>query len=374
MSTTFYVATRKGLFRVSRKAKEASWRITHTAFLGDNVSVILPDPRDGRLYAALDHGHFGVKIHRSKDDGESWEECSAPAYPPKPEGEVSVCPQSGIQIPWTLKLVWALEAGGKDQPGTLWCGTLPGGLFRSTDRGSSWQLNEALWYEPQRKRWFGGGRDFPGIHSICVDPGDSKHVTVAVSCGGVWKTTDGGASWVCSATGMRAEYMPPEQAGDPVIQDPHRMVQCPAAPDHLWVQHHNGVFRSTNGATSWQEIKTVKPSVFGFAVAVHPNDPKTAWTVPALKDEKRIPVDGKVVVARTRDGGESFEVLRNGLPQEHAYDLTFRHALDVDETGDRLAFGTTTGAVWVSENGGDRWECVSAHLPPVHALRFVKPA
>jgi photosystem II stability/assembly factor-like uncharacterized protein len=149
------------------------------------------------------------------------------------------------------------------------------------------------------------------------------------------------------------------------------MVQCPAQPDVLWVQHHNGIFRSTSGGRSWTEIESATPSRFGFAVAVHPRDGDTAWFVPAIKDEHRIPVAGQVVVTRTRDGGKSFEVLRKGLPQEHAYDLTFRHALDIDPSGDRLAFGTTTGSVWVSEDQGDSWQAVSEHLPPVHALRFV---
>ena len=114
----------------------------------------------------------------------------------------------------------------------------------------------------------------------------------------------------------------------------------------------------------------MKPSVFGFGVAVHPREPDTAWFVPAVKDECRVPVDGKVVAARTRDGGKSFEVLREGLPQEHAYDLVYRHALDIDESGDRLAFGSTTGGLWVTENQGDSWTAISTHLPPIYAVRF----
>jgi hypothetical protein len=112
------------------------------------------------------------------------------------------------------------------------------------------------------------------------------------------------------------------------------------------------------------------PSKFGFAVAAHPRDPDTAWFVPAIKDERRVPVDGKVVVARTRDGGRSFEVLKNGLPQRHAYDLVWRHALAVDETGELLAFGSTSGGLWISENGGDSWTMPEARLPPIAAVRF----
>jgi hypothetical protein len=107
-------------------------------------------------------------------------------------------------------------------------------------------------------------------------------------------------------------------------------------------------------------------------VAVHPKDPKTAWFVPAFKDEKRCPLDGRVVVNRTSDGGKSFETLSKGLPQTHAYDLVYRHGLDIDETGNRLAFGSTTGSVWVSEDGGESWQTVSSNLPPVYGVRFVK--
>jgi hypothetical protein len=76
------------------------------------------------------------------------------------------------------------------------------------------------------------------------------------------------------------------------------------------------------------------------------------------------------VVARTRDGGASFEVLRRGLPQRHVYDLVWRHALDVDAGGEVLAFGSTTGGLWISENGGDSWNAVEARLPPVAVVRF----
>ena len=371
MSDRALLATRKGFFVVERGGG-AKWDISHWAFLGDNVSMILRDPRDGTIYAALNHGHFGVKVHRSTDEGRLWEQCATPAYPPMPEGyEPPPNPMSGKPIPWNLEMIWCLEPGGSDQPGVIWAGTLPGGLFRSYDRGQTWELNRPLWDRPERGQWFGGGYDYPGIHSIIVDPADSDHVFVAVSCVGVWETTDGGDSWRCKTDGMRAEYMPPEQQFDPIIQDPHRVVHCPADLKCMWAQHHNGIFRTTDGGAKWQELVGVPVSSFGFAVAVHPREPGTAWFVPGIKDEKRIPVDGRVVVTRTRDGGRTFDVLSEGLPSRHAYDLVYRHALEVDESGDRLMFGSTTGSLWVSENQGDTWHCISEHLPPIHAVRFV---
>jgi hypothetical protein len=367
MSDRLYLATRKGLF--TAEPNGSGWAITAAAFLGDNVQMVLPDPRDGALYACLGHGHFGVKVHRSRDGGRTWDQVATPTYPARPEG-VEERDAWGKPFEWKLERVWALEAGLADEPGVLWAGTIPGGLFRSGDGGASWDLVRPLWDHPLRKQWFGGGADLPGIHSICVHPQSGRHLTLGVSCGGVWVTADGGASWDCRADGMWAAYMPPEQKNNPNLQDPHRVVQCRAAPECLWAQHHNGVFRTTDGAASWHEVTNVPPSTFGFAVAVHPDDPDTAWFVPAIKDEKRIPVDGRVVVARTRDGGRTFSELRRGLPQEHAYDLAYRHALDIDASGRRLAFGSTTGSAWVSDDQGDSWRALGEHLPPVYCVRF----
>lgn len=358
MSDRLLLGTRKGLFDMRRQ--NGAWATDKPAFLGQPVSMVLRDPRDKTLYAALALGHFGTHLHRSSDDGKSWTEVACPAFA-KVEGD--------DKAP-SVSLIWSLEPGGRDEPGLLWAGTIPGGLFQSRDRGDTWSLVEPLWNTPERAKWGGGGYDQPGIHSICVHPGDARRLTLAVSTGGVWLSDDAGASWRLGGPGMYAEYMPPEGRDDPLMQDVHRMVQSPTRPDVIWAQHHNGVFRSTDNAASWQEITAIKPAKFGFAVAVHPADPETAWFVPGIKDELRIPVDGALVVARTRDGGRTFTVLRDGLPQQNAYDLVYRHGLAVDETGNRLAMGSTTGHLWISENAGDSWTQAGANLPPIACVRF----
>ncbi len=363
--STLLVSTRKGLFVVEGVGKEA--RITRATFLGDNVPLTLVDRRDGSWYAVLDHGHFGVKLHRSEDRGETWTEIAIPTYPPKPEGFVDK-DMWGREREWATKNIWALAAA-PDADGALWCGTMPGGLFRSEDRGASWQLIEALWNHPSRVKWNGGGADHAAIHSICVDPRDPKMVVVAVSSGGVWRTKDGGGSWEPHTKGMRAGYVPPEQAEWPENQDPHCVVQCPSAPKVFWCQHHMGIWRSDNDLESWTELHA-KPSSFGFPVAVHPKDPNTAWFVPSHSDQKRAPIEGEVVVTRTRDGGKSFEILREGLPQRFAYDLVYRHALDIGADGHQLAFGSTTGNLWLTSDQGDHWHCVENHLPPVYSVRY----
>jgi hypothetical protein len=261
--------------------------------------------------------------------------------------------------------IWSMEA----RNGTVWAGTLPGGLFRSDDGGASWTLNDALWNRPERAEWFGGGYDVPGIHSICPHPTRDGELLVGVSCGGVWITRDDGQTWSVHCDGMHAAYMPPDQADNPNTQDPHRVVRCASAPDVLWTQHHCGIWKSADNAGRWEEVKAPLSS-FGFAVAVHPSRPETAWFVPGVADQQRIPVEGQLVVNRTRDGGKSFETLREGLPQEACYDLTYRHGLDIAPDGEQLLMGTTTGSLWATTNGGDSWSTVSNHLPPIYAVRF----
>ena len=361
---TLLIATRKGLFVLHGEGAE--WAIAAHHFLGEPVTSVLVDARDGAWYAALRLGHFGVKLHRSADRGQTWQETAAPAFPLKP----TQGPDADDTTPWSVDLIWSLAAVGPDQPGVLWAGCIPAGLFRSTDAGASWTLNTPLWNQPGRREWFGGGYDHAGIHSIVVDPRDARHVTVAVSCGGVWQTRDAGAHWILTAQGMTADYLPAESADDGNTQDPHCMVQCAANPDALWVQHHCGIYRSTDGGQRWGGIAAPAPSGFGFAVACDPHNPQRAWFVPAQADVCRFPVDGRLVVTRTDDGGASFQTFSSGLPQTHAYHLVYRHGLDVSADGQTLALASTTGGLWVSADAGEHWHPVSNDLPPVASVRW----
>ncbi len=367
MAGQLLVSTRKGLFTLERR--NGTLAVADAAFLGQPVTIAMHDPRDGSSYAGLRLGHFGCKLHR-RDAGGQWQEIACPAYPPKPDdAPVVKDPMRGEEIPWKVDQLWSL-AIDPSRDGGLWCGTIPGGLFHSSDRGGTWALNMPLWSHPSRGKWFAGGYDWPGIHSILTHDARPRSVILGISCGGVWRSEDAGATWANASHGMRAAYMPPELAGDPDTQDPHLVVQCRDQPDALWTQHHNGIFRTTDGGKSWREITTATPSAFGFAVAVDPADPDTAWFVPAEKDEVRIPVAARVVVTRTRDGGKSFDVLTEGLPQQHAYDLFYRHALALDPAGQTLAIGSTTGSLWFSDDRGDSWRHITAHLPPIYALTW----
>lgn len=386
------LGTRKGTLILDKKA--GSWVPRPIAHAGLSISYAAADPRDGTLWVAMDHAHWGPKLSRSKDDGATWDHLNDIGYPkgaryveqhlPTPD-QLPEAERPTAYKDATLLKVWVLGFGGADEPGTIHAGTLPGGLFTSRDGGSSWELNRPLWDHESRggdlskgeatsKNQWGGtpaaaayGEFVPGIHSVVVDPRDSRRILVAVSCAGVLESRDGGRTWAGRNRGMLNDYLP-----DPNAEwghDPHFMTICRGAPDWLWQQNHTGVFVSQDGAATWSRVSKPEDGVhFGFPVAVDERDGRTAWVVPAKGDDQRMTLDGGLCVARTTDGGVSWQTLRKGLPQEHAYDVVYRHALDVH--GDTLCFGSTTGNVFVSEDRGESWQCVGHHFPPVHSVRF----
>jgi len=355
MKNTLLLGTRKGL--VVYKKETNGWEFHSQHFLGIPVTYAIKNEHNGIWWACLDHGHWGCKMHWSKNEGATWQEIEAPKYP---EGEVVK-----DEIPAKLEYIWSLAFDGEK----IYVGTIPGGLFVSEKAGDDFKLVEGLWNHPSRqKHWFGGGFDHAGIHSIIIDSQDSNRILVGISCAGVFETTDGGNTWEVRNKGLRADFLPEPDAE--VGQDPHIVVAAPSNPDVLWQQNHCGIFRSTNGARSWEEItENGGPAKFGFAIAVDENDADTAWVVPAVSDEVRVAVDTALCVCHTEDGGKSWTALRNGLQQENCFDITFRHALDI--TGNTLAFGTTNGNLYLSEDRGGDWHCWSNHLSPVYSVRFV---
>ncbi len=365
---TLLLGTRKGLIVYERKP--SGWSLTRVAHAGIPVAYAAADSRDGTMWACLDHGHWGQKLSRSRDHGATWEEVPAPKYP---DGEVisEGFPVEGVerkQIPATLRYLWVFQEGGRDEPGRIYLGTEPGGLFASDDGGASFSLVRGLWEHPSRlKQWSGGGRDTPGVHSIVIDPRNSKHVYVGISSGGVFETKDAGRSWAPRNVGIPNDYMPdplPEASGDP-----HCVMLCAAKPEVLWQQNHFGIFRSTDAGANWVRAsdKTRTPH-FGFPIAVDPKDANTAWVVPARSDQNRAAAGDRVRVCRTQDGGANWTELARGLPDEPSFDIVYRHALDL--AGSRLAFGSTTGNAFVSEDRGDGWRALSNHLPPIYSVRF----
>jgi photosystem II stability/assembly factor-like uncharacterized protein len=393
MSNQILLGTKKGTLIADFAA--GRWTLRPIAHAGMSISYAARDPRDGTLWVAMDHAHWGPKLSRSKDGGATWEHLTQIAYPkgarfveqhmPTPGQDPMATGRPTTYKDASLLKVWVLAFGGSDQPGTIHAGTLPGGLFTSTDGGDTWELNRPLWNHESRggdlfagdatsKNHWGGtpaamayGEFVPGIHSIVVDPRDSKRMWVAVSCAGVMETTDGGATWHGKNRGMLNDYLP-----DPAAEwghDPHFVAACARDPDCLWQQNHSGVFFSKDGARTWRRVSTPRAAVhFGFPIAADETRAGTAWVVPAKGDDERMAIGGGLFVARTDDGGETWQSFTKGLPQENAYDVVYRHALDA--RGDRVCFGSTTGNVYLSEDRGESWRCLGQNLPPLHSVRF----
>lgn len=385
MSQRILVGTRKGTFIVDRV--RGQWRPTLAGHAGIGVNFAVRDPHTGTLWALLGHGHWGAKLSRSRDGGKTWEDAPQVTYPEGARYLDGFDPDTGEARPTprfksaTLLKLWCMAFG---PPGRLYVGTIPGGLFVSDDGGETFELNRPLWNHPSRggdlfesegngvTHWFGtpasdSGDFAPGIHSIVVDPRDPDRVLVGVSTAGVLETTDGGKSWHGRNQGMTNDYLP-----DPAAEwghDPHLIALCPSQPDHVWQQNHCGVFYSEDGTASWVNVSAPDRGVrFGFPVAVDDEDGRAAWLVPGVSDAQRMAIGGGLFVAHTCDGGQTWEQQRTGLPQEHAYDVVYRHALH--NAGDHLAFGSTTGNLYVSEDRGAHWHPVAHNLPPIYSIRF----
>jgi len=389
MAQRILVGTRKGTFLVEKEGSR--WRARLAGHAGVGVSFAARDPNTGRIWALLGHGHWGAKLSCSDDGGTTW--ADAPAQIRYPDGaryigqEMYEDAGSEFGVGWkistrpaTLLKLWVIAFGA---PNRVYVGTIPGGLFESTDGGASFELNRPLWNHESRggdlfsgegvgeTKWFGTpaseGEFAPGIHSIVVDPRNPKRVLVAVSSAGVIETTDGGKSWHSRNKGMVLDHQP-----DPNAEwghDPHYIEQCPTQPEHIWQQNHVGIFYSNDGAATW--IRVGKPDEgvhFGFPITVDEQDGRTAWVVPGHSDQRRMTVDGSLYVARTTDGGQSWERLRTGLPQEGAHDVVYRHALS--SRAGTVAFGSTTGNLYVSEDRGSSWQTVGNNLPPIYSVRF----
>lgn len=353
-------STRKGLIIFQKR--DDRWMPDQVHFNGIPVSLAHYDPERKLLWAFQDHGHWGIKISRSGDFGKTWEDIPPPVYPDGAEVK------EGIGA--SLRYIWAAEHLPPGIPKSMMIGTEPGGLFHWSEEHREWTLNEALWNRPERKEhWFGGGRDHPGIHSILVDPRDADHWYIGISCAGVYETTDAGQTWHIRNTGLRADFLPDQNAE--VGHDPHLLAMCRAYPEVLWQQNHCGIFRSVDGGRSWQDVGQKHiPAHFGFAITCDAEHPERAWVAPAVSDEVRVAVDHALCISRTEDGGQTWESLRDGLPQAFSFDLVYRHALISKRN--EIIFGTTTGNLFHSGNLGSSWQAISHHLPMVYALQFAE--
>jgi photosystem II stability/assembly factor-like uncharacterized protein len=372
------VGTKKGAFVCTADGQRKDWKIEGPYFGGWEIYHMKGSPVDpNRIYASQSSGWFGQVIQRSDDGGKTWSPPGSPSETLEspdgmPQGESNKFVYEGATgthrwydgtpHPWEFKRVWHLEPSHTD-PETVLAGVEDAALFRSQDGGASWTELSGLRKHATGEDWQPGAGGMC-LHTILVDPAAPDRIWVAISAAGCFRSDDGGITWKTANKGLVSDFMPKPDAE--VGHCVHRIAHHPSRPDTLFMQKHWDVMRSDDAGDSWREVSGNLPSDFGFPIDVHAHEPETVYVVPIKSDSEHYVPEGKLRVYRSKSGGDEWEPLTNGLPQENCYANILRDAMAVDKLDDcGIYFGTTGGQVYVSPDGGDHWSAIGEHFPSV---------
>ena len=381
------VGTKKGAFILTSDGRRKSWDIEEPLFAGWEMFHLKGSPVDpNRIYASQSSGWFGQIIQRSDDGGKTWHQ------PGIPDGEPTTTPDGmpvaesnkfaydttaetgkpltthqhydGTQQPWEFKRVWHLEPS-LDDPDVVYAGVEDAALFQSTDGGRNWRELAGL-RDAEGEQWSPGAGGLC-LHTILLDKENPDRIFVAISAAGAFRTDDGGITWRPINRGLRSQYIADPEAT--VGHCVHSIALHPSRPDVLFMQKHWDIMRSDNAGDEWREVSGNLPTDFGFPIEVHAHEPETIYVVPIKSDSEHFPPDGRLRVFRSRTGGNEWEALTTGLPQQNCYVNVLRDAMAVDSLEDcGVYFGTTGGAVYCSPDAGDTWQPIVNDLPAVYSV------
>jgi len=355
------VGTRKGAFILSSDGKRDQWDVSGPHFAGWEIYHLKGSPvNPDRLYASQSSGWFGQVIQRSDDGGKTWQPVgNSFVY----EGVTGTHQWfDGTQHPWEFTRVWYLEPSLFDAE-TVFAGVEDAALFKSRDGGQTWEELSGL-RDAKGNLWQPGAGGMC-LHTILQDPLHPNRLFTAISAAGAFRTDDYGQTWRPINQGLVSNFELPDPHAE-VGHCVHNIAMHPSRPEVLYMQKHWDVMRSDNGGEAWYEVSGNLPSDFGFPIKVHAHEPETIYVVPIKSDSEHYPPEGKLRVFRSRTGGNDWEALTHGLPQENCYVNVLRSAMAVDTLDScGVYFGTTGGQVYVSKDSGDHWTPVVHDLPPV---------
>jgi hypothetical protein len=360
-SVRVLVGTRKGAFILTADGKRDKWQVSGPHFGGWEIYHLKGSPADlNRIYASQAGDWFGQVMHRSDDGGQTWFTVGNEFVYDGVPGTHQF--YDGTPHPWEFKRVWHLEPSLTD-PDLVYAGVEDAALFRSADGGQTWQELSGLRSHGTGPSWQPGAGGLC-LHTILIDPRNPDRLFIAISAAGAFRTNDGGQSWTPINRGLKSDYIPdPEAETGHCV---HRIAFHPSRPDTLFMQKHWDVMRSDNAGNEWHEVSGNLPSDFGFVVDVHAHEPETIYVVPIKSDSEHYPPEGKLRVYRSRTGGNEWEALTKGLPQQDCYVNVLRDAMAVDQMDPcGVYFGTTGGQVYASADGGDSWQAIVRDLPAV---------
>ncbi|MFO0814771.1 MAG: hypothetical protein U0796_16250 [Gemmatales bacterium] len=358
------VGTRKGAFVLTSDAARKKWNTTGPFFAGWEIYHVKGSPVDpDRIYASQTSNWFGQQVQRSDDGGITWNAVGNKFLYDGATG--THLWYDGTPHPWEFKRVWHMEPSLTDA-NAVYAGVEDAAIFLSTDAGDTWKEMTGLRNHGTGAQWSPGAGGM-GLHTILIDPTNPQRMYIAISAAGAFRTDDGGKNWKPINKGLHSQYIPDPNAE--VGHCVHRIAMHRKKPQTVYMQKHWDVLRTDDAGDNWHEVSGNLPTDFGFVIDVHAHDPETIYVVPIKSDSEHFPIDGKLQVYRSKTGGDTWEALTRGLPQEHCYVNVLRDAMCVDGLDDcGIYFGTTGGQVYCSPDGGDNWQAIAEHLPSVYSV------